>query len=299
MAPYTLDEIRAFQAVATAGGFTSAAQRLGVSTNAISLRVQRLERALGVRLLVRTTRSLALTEEGRLFAERSASAMADLEAVESELRPSKDGLRGNVRIALPGVVATGVFLARVSELLREHPLLALQLRVANAPINAIAEGVDIQVVVGQPPDSTFVGRHLGRATWVLAASPAYLDRMGRPSSPADLAAHQCLRLLGTTPQREWSLVDVHGHEVTVPVGGSFEADDSRALGDAAYEGLGVGVRPLGECVAAARTGLLERVLPDYSFQPLDVYALLPPGRLQLRRVEVCVEALGASVAALA
>lgn len=163
----------------------------------------------------------------------------------------------------------------------------------------MSEGLDIVVVAGQPADSTLVGRLLGRATWVLAASPEYLNRRGRPSSPADLAHHQCLRLAGASPQHEWALIDDAQHEHLVAVGGTFEADDSRRLGEAAYEGLGIGIRPLGECLAAARAGKLEHVLPGYRFQPLDVFALLPPGRQPLPRITACLAALRSAVEALA
>lgn len=298
MSDYTLDEVRAFLAVADAGGFTAAAHRLGVTTHAVSLRVRRLEHTLGARLLVRTTRSVALTDEGRIFSGRAAVAVADLEAAEAELRPGQDDARGNVRIALPGALAGREFLTRMREVLQAHPRLSVQVRVANGPVALIAEGLDIVVVVGQPQDSTFVGRLLGQATWVLVASPGYLDRAGRPATPADLGAHQCLRLLGSAPQREWTLIHERGDQVTCGVGGTFEADDSRTLGDAAYAGLGIGVRPRAECAEAEQLGLLERVLPDYRFQSLDVYALVPQGRIRLRRVAMCLEALRAAVAAL-
>jgi DNA-binding transcriptional LysR family regulator len=94
-------------------------------------------------------------------------------------------------------------------------------------------------------------------------------------------------------------VDRRGRQVTVPVHGAFEADDSRTLGDATYAGLGIGVRPAGDCARAAANGRLERVLPAYRFQPLDVYAVLPKGRVRLPRVAACLEALRAAVSEIA
>lgn len=111
----------------------------------------------------------------------------------------------------------------------------------------------------------------------------------------DLSAHRCLRLLSSPPQDEWTLVDRRGREVVVQVRGGYEADDSRALGDATYAGLGIGVRPAGECAIAQREGRLERVLPGYRFQAIDVYALVPKGRLRVPRVAACLEALRAAV----
>lgn len=298
MSPSSLDELRALVAVADAGGFTAAAKRLGLTTNAVSLRVQRLEQAVGVRLFVRTTRNVALTDEGRGYCERVAVVLAELESAEAALRPDRAGLHGTVRIAISGAVATMPFLERVRALLESNPTLRVQTRVSNGPVGLAAEGLDIALVVGQPAESTFVGRLLGRVSWALAASPAYLERHGRPRTPAHLAAHQCLRILSNPPQDEWTLVDARGREVTVPVRGSYEADDSRTLGDATYAGLGIGVRPLGECQRAATAGQLERVLPRYRFQPLDVFALVPQGRIRIPRVAACLDVLRAAVSEL-
>lgn len=295
----SLDELRAFAAVYETGGFTAASKRLVLTTNAVSLRVQRLEQDLGVRLFVRTTRSVAPTEEGRTFYARVSRVLADLDEAEEALRPLEAGLRGTVRISVPGAIATTPLLERLRALLDEHPRLTIQTRVASGPVDLVAEGIDIGVIVGQLPETTFVGRLLGRATWVLAASPSYLSARGRPRTPSELSTHRCLRLLSSPPQDEWTLVDRRGREVVVEVRGGYEADDSRALGDATYAGLGIGVRPAGECARAEREGRLERVLPAYRFQPLDVYALVPKGRLRVPRVAACLDALRAAVDELA
>ena len=295
----SLDELQAFAAVYETGGFTAASKRLALTTNAVSLRVQKLEHGLGVKLFTRTTRSVSPTEEGRTFYARVSRVLADLDEAEEAVRPTSDGLRGSVRIAISGALATVPLLERFRELLEEHPRLSIQTRVASGAIDLVAEAVDIGVVVGQLPETTFVGRLLGRATWVLAAAPRYLDAHGRPRKPSELSGHRCLRLLSSPPQDEWTLVDRRGREVVVPVRGGYEADDSRALGDATYAGLGIGVRPAGECARAEREGRLERVIPRYRFQPLDVYALVPKGRLKAPRVAACLDALRAAVHELA
>jgi len=206
---------------------------------------------------------------------------------------------GSVRMSVPGALATSPLLARLSGLLDAHPQLSIEIRIESGRVDHVAQGVDIGVVVGQLPETTFVGRRLGRVAWVLAAAPAYLDAHGRPRTPEDLRDHRCLRLLTHPPQDEWTLEDRRGREVVVSVRGGFEADDSRALGDATYAGLGIGVRPAGECAKAVAEGRLERVLPGHRFQQLDVFALVPKGRLRVRRVAACIEALRAAVDELA
>jgi len=295
----SLDELRAFAAVYEAGGFTAASKRLVLTTNAVSLRVQRLEQDLGVRLFTRTTRTVSPTEEGRAFYVRVSRVLADLDEAEEELRSTSVGLRGVVRIAVPGAIATAPLLERLGGLVEEHPHLSIQTRIASGAVDLVAQGVDIVVIVGQLPETTFVGRLLGRATWVLAAAPSYVAAHGRPRTPSELKDHRCLRLLSSPPQDEWTLVDTRGRELVVRVRGTYEADDSRALGDATYAGLGIGVRPAGECERAQREGRLERVLPGYRFQPLDVYAVVARGRLRVPRVAACLEALRAAVHELA
>lgn len=295
----SLDELRAFAAVYESSGFTAAGQRLGLSTNAVSLRVAKLEDGLGIRLFLRTTRRVAATEEGRAFYTRVSRILNDLEEAEDELRNDAAGLRGTVRLAIPGGLATEQLFARLSELLEENPELSVQTRISSIPVDLVSEGIDIGVVVGQLPASTFVGRLLGRVTWVLAAAPAYLERRGHPRNPEELIRHRCLRLLSNPPQNEWTLVDRRGREVCVSVRGAFEADDSRALGEATYGGLGIGLRPSGECARAEREQRLERVLPGFRFQPLDVYALVPKGRIRIPRVVACLEVLRAAVRDLA
>jgi DNA-binding transcriptional LysR family regulator len=295
----TLDELQAFIAVVEAGGFTAAARRLSLTTNAVSLRVQKLEAALGVKLFVRTTRSVTTTEAGRAYFERVSILLAELEAAEADIRPTSEGLRGTVRIGLPGSIVTAPFFERLRQLLEAHPALCVQMRVVNTPLNLAAEGLDIALVVGQLPQSTFVGKLLGRSSWVLAASPAYLDKHGRPKTPAQLAAHRCLRFLSNPPQTAWTLVDRHGAQISVRVGGGYEADDTRTLGEATYAGLGIGVRSLGECKRAMKERQLERVLPAYRFQSLDVSALVTRAGGRLPRVAACLEALRAAVQELA
>ena len=279
-----LAALRAFTLAADGGSFTSAARVLGLSTNAVSQRVASLERRLGVRLLNRTTRSMSVTDEGRRVYLRVRAILDDLAGIEDELRPVADQLVGTVRVAMPAPAATPELLAGLGEILALHPRLRLQLLVTHGSVDVVAMGLDLALHVGDPRDSSLVARRLGTISWQLAAAPAYLDRRGRPRSPGDLAAHDCLRFLADRPQAEWTLVDRKGREVVVPVGGSLESDDSRVLGDALYLGLGIGIRARLELERAVADGRLERVLPGHHFASLPLYALFPPGRTRVARV---------------
>lgn len=290
-----LPGLRAFVLSVDAGSFTGAAKVLGLTTNAVSQRVSNLERRLGHRLLQRTTRRMTVTDEGRRVYLRLRPILDELGRVEEELQPQQDALSGTVRVSLPAPAATPELIAELGTVLRQHPRLQVQLLISHAPVDVVAAGLDFAVHVGQPKDSGLVARKLGTPAWCLAASKAYLDRHGRPRQPADLERHQCLRFLGDRPQTEWCLVDAKGGEHVVPVGGSFESDDSRVLGDAVYAGLGIGVRARAELERAVRDHRLEHVLPRFHFPGPPVFALFAPGRRRVARVEKFFELLKAFI----
>src|SRR5262249_42977271 len=147
------------------------------------------------------------------------------------------------------------------------------------------------IVVGEPTQPSVVARRLGTVAWSLAATPEYLARHGYPRRPADLRKHRCLRFLSSRPQRTWRLIDARGRHVEVAVGGTFECDDSRALGDATYAGLGIGVRPEAELSRAVEQRRLAAVLPGYRFGDFPLYAVLPRGRLRVPHIAAVVELL--------
>jgi DNA-binding transcriptional LysR family regulator len=299
MALDKLEQVRTFISVADTRSFSAAARVLQLSTNAVSLRVRQLEQALHAKLFARTTRSVSLTDEGRRLYARASQLLIDLDELQNELDPQSSEPRGTVRVGLPAVIAGAPFLNHLCVLLDKYPSLAVQTRVTNSMVMPASEGLDIVVAAGAPSDSTLVAKHLGRASWVLAASTAYAKRHGLPKTPEELAQHRCLRLLSSPTQNEWALVSEgsrsHAREVLVPVSGNYQADDSRVLGDAIYSGIGIGVRSARECAQGVRNKSLVRVLPAYRFKALDVYALMTKGSSQLPRIAACLEALKAAM----
>lgn len=279
-----LQEIRTFSLIVESGSLSAAARLLGVTPNAVSRRVIRMERNLGVKLLRRSTRAVSVTVEGQALYARARRVLDELDAAREELSAGRNVLAGSIRVAIPGGACSIGVLRGIAGLLQRHPELRLQVRVVNAPVDPVSAGFDVVLHVGPLRDSRLVARPLVNVTWALAAAPSYVALHGTPRRVSDLAAHACLRLAGDLPQDEWQLVDKSGHVETVHVSGSFEADDSRVLGDAVYAGLGIGLRPERELAAAVKSGALVRVLPNHRFAPLDVYAVMPKGTSRLTRV---------------
>jgi DNA-binding transcriptional LysR family regulator len=299
MSELALDDLRMVVAVAESPSLTVAAARLAVSLNAVSRRLARLEEATGVRLVQRTTRSLALTEAGDRLYRRALSVLEEVDLAWAELSDQREEAVGTVRLVLPSSSVTGALLGRLRALLALHARLRVQLVVTSQHL-PLGNDVDLALIVGDLPDRAgLVARRIAVVHWGLCASPSYAAARGLPQSPGDLARHECLRYRLSGPQDTWALEGPDGAQVIVPVTGSFESDDSRILGDAAYQGLGIGIRPQGELAAAVERGLLVEVLPGWRFQALPLYLVSPRGRGRLPGVRTVAEAVTIAVAELA
>jgi DNA-binding transcriptional LysR family regulator len=299
MSELALDDLRMVVAVAESPSLTVAAARLAVSLNAVSRRLARLEEATGVRLVQRTTRSLALTEAGDRLYRRALSVLEEVDLAWAELSDQREEAVGTVRLVLPSSSVTGALLGRLRALLALHARLRVQLVVTSQHL-PLGNDVDLALIVGELPDRAgLVARRIAVVHWGLCASPSYAAARGLPQSPGELARHECLRYRLSGPQDTWALEGPDGAQVIVPVTGSFESDDSRILGDAAYQGLGIGIRPQGELAAAVERGLLVEVLPGWRFQALPLYLVSPRGRGRLPGVRTVAEAVTIAVAELA
>ncbi len=288
-----LMELKTFALVVEAGSLAAAARLLQVSGNAVSRRIMRLERNLGVKVLRRSTRAVSVTAEGRALYARARRALDELDAAAEEARGGREALRGTLRVAVPGAACTQGVLRGFAGLLAANPEIRLEILVTNFAADPIGGGFDVALHVGEPKDSSLIARRLLTISWCLAAAPSYFANRPIPKTPADLSGHACLRIVANPPQDEWRLVDRKGEIHVAHVAGAFVADDSRVLGDAAYAGLGIGLRPAREVEAASKAGTLVRVLPEYLFEPLEMYALTPKGAAGLTRVSKFLDLLAA------
>lgn len=286
----TIADARTFVLAVEGGSLSAAARALQVSPNAVSQRVRAMEQRAGVRLLVRTTRSMSLTEEGEALYRRCVRIVAEADEAADEVGGNTEGLSGRVRAVVPTVLGAAPTLEALGALHAAHPALRVQLVVSDdRALDLVASGVDLALHYGEPAESGLIAKRIGEVAFVLCAAPSYLDARGRPKTPGDLEGHDGLRFLESPPQDTWRLTGPEGRDVEVPVGGWFESDSSRALGDAVYAGLGIGVRPEAEVVASEDR--IERVLPGWRYGRAPLVALMPPGRHRLRRVRAVLDVL--------
>lgn len=289
-----LPEIAAFVRVHEAGSFAAAAAQDGGHTaSGLSRMVSRLEDALGVRLMHRTTRRLALTPEGERFLDHARSVLATLEQAQADLSAASGAVAGTVRVNCGSAFAHHRLAPSLPGFLAANPKIRVEIAVSDRRIDVLEERADVAVRVGALEDSDLTAMPLGAVRRVIAASPDYLARRGIPQSPRDLLEHDCLLLMGFPHQARWPTIE-EGRVVPITVQGPVVADTAETLLRLAEAGAGI-VR-LGdflgtEALAAGRlVPILEGAHDD---NPSPITALVPPGRIALPRVRAFVSFLKA------
>ena len=256
-----------------AGSFAGAAKKLGISPVAVGKNVQRLERQLGVRLLQRSTRKLALTEEGRLYYERCTGPLRDLENAQSAIAEKGRSPSGTLRVTSLSPFGRAYVLPLVPAFSRLYPAIELELHLDDAVSDMIAGGYDVGIRAGEARDGTMVMREVAPLNFVVCGAPSYLAERGVPATPADLAAHNCLRLRGRSPAGRalnWSL-GAGRIAVSPPVSGNFLTHDITTLVAAAVQGQGLAFAPLPLVLPLFRSGALRPVLPECASQVARIY----------------------------
>ncbi len=287
-----IGDLDVFVQIVERGSFTDAARNLGATKNAVTRRLARLEHQLGKQLLHRTSRRVSLTEDGRrfiLYCRRILSEVALAEDAVAE----RDTLRGTIRVGAPTQLLLGQSLAPVGEFLAQHPHLELQVISSDQPFDLAKQGIDVAIAVGPQPDSVHLRRRITNFTeMVLAASPEYVERHGRPTSPHDLKHHTCLKFQTDAVQPQWPLIDARGRDHEVPVGGGFSSNDSRVLESAMFAGLGIGIAAKSVLRAAKAAGTLVPILPRHRFGAFPVSLLYRRETARTRRVQLTLAMLG-------
>jgi len=272
-------------------GFTAAAHDLGVTPSAVSKLVTRLERRLGVRLLQRSTRRLALTAEGEIYFERAQRIVGEIADAESDVMRFGEQPRGRVRMSLGTAFATYALLPALPEFISRYPEITLDLVVTEYPIDLVEAGIDLAIRIGPLGDVNLGARRIGDLERVICAAPAYLDKCGVPRKPEDLARHNCLTLTGIAGQAEWPFRGPSGLR-SVAVKGNITVNNAETMYELAL--LGLGVIRLSDLIVgpAIRSGRLVPILLDvHQPEPLPVHAVYTPTRRRPPKVDAVIQFL--------
>jgi DNA-binding transcriptional LysR family regulator len=284
-----LQELAVFVRAAESGSFSKAARELGLSQPSVSRIIGELETRLGVKLLLRTTRSITVTDAGALFLTRAREVLADIEDAEDAAR-GVDSLRGTLRITMPIVYGTRNIIPRLPKFLRLHPLLRVELSVADERQNLVVEGTDVAIRLGPINDSGFGARKLATVPRFLVAAPSYLAERGTPKTPADLASHDCIFGPGLFGRTTWSFTR-NGAETSVDVHGRITTDSGPGVFASVLAGLGIAMTSPVMAGPEIESGALVPLLKSYELAPVDVYAVFPAGPRPSTKVRALVDFL--------
>ena len=292
-----LDALAEFLAVARHRSFTAAAAELGVTPSAISQAVRQLERQIGVALLTRTTRSVALTDPGRRLVDESGPAVAQALAALRGAGAAPEEVTGMVRLTVPELALSTVVAPIVPAFVSRYPRVSLDIQVENRFVDIVTEGYDGGIRLEESLEKDMVQLNLtGPAAFVVAGAPSYLAARGVPESPRDLLAHDCLgyRTQTTGAVYAWELV--RGKRLfRVPVRGPLVSNDGRLVQSLVEAGLGLGYLWEPHAREALQTGRVRQVLRDYTAEVAGLF-LYYPGRSVSRAfrafIDLCREMVG-------
>ncbi|MGK3142135.1 LysR family transcriptional regulator [Pantoea sp. C2G6] len=291
-----LNAIQTFIRVAEAGSFSAAARQNGMKQSAVSQQIASLEEALGVVLLHRTTRSMALTEQGQHYLQQVRPLLSAMEELEQQLRPASPRLHGKLHIQLPSGIGQRL-MPQLIAFQQAHPALRLNIALEDRLSDLIAEGVDVAIRLSESPPATLAARSLTTVETVLVASPDWIAGNVLPQTPSDLEHHPHIRFSGVAPDAPLHLVSAT-ERVSVAVASGFRSNNSEALMQALEAGLGIGGLQTLIGAEALASGRLIRVLPDWRLPDRYLYAVYPDARFIPDKVRRLVALLSEVLVAL-
>ena len=289
-----LAAMKTFVRVVESGSFSAVAREARATQSAVSKQVAALERALGAKLLSRTTRSLALTETGERYFEQARRLVAEIAEAESVLRNGERQLSGWLRVAASVGYGRLKLLPLVKTFLAAHPEVKVDLRLNDGFVDLVEEGIDIAVRLGELADSSLVARRIGSSQRALIASRKYLRALPKglkaPRMPDDLLRHNCIVYSELATQNAWTFTAgpgapvAVGTQMTVRAQGNLQTNSSEVIRASVVSGMGIGYSPIWLFEGELAAGELQVLLADWPAPPLPVHLVSPQHRRQSAKV---------------
>lgn len=283
-------QISTFVDVIAKGSLSAAARAEGIAPAMIGRRLDALEKRLGVKLLQRTTRKIALTNEGSAFLEDCQRILVDLANAESAVTERSAKATGHLTISAPAGFGRQHVAPLLPSFLAEHRDVTLTLSLNDRVVDLIGEGIDVAIRIAALSDSNLIGVKLADNKRVVVASPGYIKRHSMPKSLKDLAAHNCLAISSDGSQRGWTFQQ-NGKNVTLKVGGNMVCNDGEVLHDWALDGKGLAWRSMWEVGTEIAAGKLVTVLDEFAAPGNDIYAVFAQRRHLPLRIRAFVDFL--------
>lgn len=292
----TIDGMRSFVAVATTGSFTQGAQQLGQSTKLVSKYVQQLEKRLGAKLFIRTTRSVSLTEVGNAYLDRCIPLLAQFDELDAVVEDQKSELEGLINISAPSGFVSHQLVHAARSFQQLHPKVNIRMNLSDRPVSLIEDEVDLTIGFGQDlddnnlDDMSLVAKKLTVVPMSLLASPQYIHQFGQPKTPNELTQHNCLLLDIASGGNLWNF-EIEGKQHQVNVSGNFIVNSPRSLIHMALDGAGILNCPNDDVKRYIERGELVPLLIGYQQSERELFFSYPSNKYPSARVRRLIEHL--------
>lgn len=280
-----------FVRVVDTGSLSAAARSLPSSLTAVSRQISALEAHFGTRLLLRTTRQLALTDDGRVLYERAKSILGEVKEIEAALARDPHQPSGRIRVSAPSLIGRLVIAPLLAEFLRRYPTLSVDLLLVDRRVDMVEEDIHLAIRIGRLRDSQLIARHLADISMITCASPDYLARRGEPQTPHDLSAHDCLVFSDTPGGAEWRFADGTRTGRKFRISGRLWMNSLDALVGAARDGAGIVRVPSWQVEEDLAAGRLRRLLIGHEPSPTPLHLTFQPSRLASPKIRAFVDYL--------
>lgn len=292
----TLDGIKTVIAVIETGSFTAASERLGMSKALVSKYVGEVEDSLGVRLLNRSTRRLALTEAGQRYYDQALPLLEEFAEMVDSVTGEQSSPRGLLRISVPVTFGEMSLAPLIPKFLQAYPDIGVDLQLNDKMIDMLEEGIDVVIRIGAVDDSSLIAKHIQTLPLTLCASPDYVTQCGRPQVPKDLSKHQCIIDSNFRIGKSWPITCSNNITTSVEVSSRIMANSPRAVKEIVLAGGGIGMIPHFIVEDALAEGRLEEILPSYRTLEFGLFAIYPHRRYLSRKVRCFIDFLIAEFA---
>jgi len=289
-----LNALEIFRKVVDRNGFSAAARELGLSNASVSKAIKELEAQLGAQLIVRTTRSLHLTDVGQAYYQRVGDVLDSLREADEQVRNESATPQGRLRVSAPMSLGLVALQEALLSFCKAYPEIVLDLHMSDAMVDVVGEGFDAAIRGGVLPDSSLKARKLMDINHVVVAAPDYLARSPAISRPEDLSAHDALVFSGAVEPQTLYTLKRGDNVVQAPLRPRFRVNSSLAVKSAVLAGLGVASLPNIYVRQELESGALVQVLPDWSGPERALYVVYPEQREMSRKLRALLDHLGAA-----
>ncbi|PHP67266.1 LysR family transcriptional regulator [Zhengella mangrovi] len=289
----TLTRMRAFIDVVDAEGFSAAARKIGRSKALLSKYVRELEDELGVLLLNRTTRQFSLTEAGHAYFKRASEIVRDIDGLQESMRESSGDVKGRIRLTAPRSFADAAIGQVLIDFVKDHPDIKLDIHLDDRFVDLVEEGFDLAIRISRLENSSLIARKISDFQVKLCATPAVIERHGRPETPHDMAKLPCISDTNGRWLTNWPFQTPAGDTITVPVSGPLEVNSPAVARAACLADLGFALIPDFVVDEDIRAGRLVSLLEDWVHKDSGMFAVYPHRRYLPVKVRVFVDYLAA------